>query len=145
MISEILKMIEGADPSDDNSLNEIDARAWVFLTLNDDFQVSIHKGGRSITYRHNSWKVEDRSVLKHLFDDHQYTRSRDLLKSIRPEGWHWLNTCKYPDGSYHTNMFHNTIDGVVATSGPLPTEELAELHAIIQAIDYERSQKVEAA
>jgi hypothetical protein len=31
------------------------------LKLHDNFKVSIHKGGGSITYRHNSWPVEAQS------------------------------------------------------------------------------------
>lgn len=72
----------------------------------------------------------------------KYTRSRDALKSIRPEGWlpfcgnrHKLNG----DKPFYFGFIHPKQKiGSQVISEDLPTEELAELHAIIQAINYER-------
>ena len=136
--SEILEMIEKVDPDDETTLREIDIRVYVFLKLNEDFQVSIHKGGRSITYRHNLWPQDERSVLFHTFDRYRYTRCRNKLKSIRP---------RYVE----IDIFHRHssseceiwLDRNVSVKSPaLPTEELAELHAIIQAISLQRKETI---
>jgi hypothetical protein len=73
------------------------------------------------------------------------SRSRDALKAIRPKGWlvmslrtfkggGWFCALKWPEES-HESHWHSCI----AKGG---TEELAELHAIIQAIAYERQRAV---
>lgn len=82
----------------------------------------------------------DLSVAKYLKQHKIWigivTRSRDALKAIRPDGWFGMirffgeySVCNIN----HVHPFGN------ADSQHLPTEELAELHAIIQAIEYERS------
>src|ERR1700730_10498121 len=70
----------------------------------------------------------------------KYTRSRDALRAIRPEGWHTY-AVNVGDATYDAYWgYACQIEGdQIRTSGTLPTEELAELHAIIQAIEYERS------
>jgi len=111
MSETILKLIENVDPGDTNTLDKIDALTFVYTRQNE-------------------------SAVTHP----QYTRSRDALKAIRPGGWwfdmevtiigkEWVYSCGLPN-------FIDT-DSLVE-SKPLPTEELAELHAIIQAIEYER-------
>jgi len=71
-----------------------------------------------------------------------FTSSRDALKSVRPKGWNF-RTYRYFDGKisyFHCGMDKNTpFSSICANS--LPTEELAELHAIIQAIQWERDNK----
>ena len=141
---EILKMIETVDPADTAKMDEIDARVACYLTTTyeQEFIEMINRCGRNgdgFSFYYKYPNGEQGTSSHNLCV--RYTRSRDALKSIRPEGWHWLNTCKYPDNNYHTNMFKTNDDGVVACSGPLPTETLAELHAIIQAIAYDRAQK----
>lgn len=68
--------------------------------------------------------------------------SRDALKAMRPEGWHIF--------IYHFTIgFKAELSRDRASMKPiltkqikhLPTEELAELHAIIQAREYERLEK----
>jgi len=59
-----------------------------------------------------------------------------VLKAIRPEGYRFAHL--NPSGG-----FFCVADGPKQIRAPrltgfLPTEELAELHAIIQAIEYER-------
>lgn len=103
----ILSLIESVDPSDTAKLDEIDRAVDNYLS--------------------NSGSVLSK----------QYTRSRDALKAIRPEGCvlsiQTSGTCAI---WYKSNPFHADSNFV----GEGKTEELAELHAIIQAIDYERSQ-----
>lgn len=66
-----------------------------------------------------------------------YTRSRDALKAIRPDGWRfefkWVSsgTIFYYSAQRKNKTF---------ISAAMPTEELAELHAIIQAIERERGE-----
>lgn len=144
----ILEMIKGADPTDTEKLAEIDARVWAFLNLKGDFRIYFGDGG-SIHYRHNSWPEDARTLLHHSFQHDQYTRSRDALKTIRPEGW-WFECCKICDGTYMAELHDDRgcIDddeGITVKAWYLKNEELAELHAIIQAIEYERAQALEAA
>ena len=70
----------------------------------------------------------------------EYTRSRDALKDIRPDGWGVGHHC---EDKWHTEMRANCYQigekgHNIKRSPVLPTEELAELHAIIQAIEWER-------
>lgn len=71
-----------------------------------------------------------------------YVLSRDALKKIRPEGWTAFSMDFY--GAFSDIRFWKCELGkpgkMVASVG-LPTEELAELHAIIQAIEHERTQE----
>ena len=68
----------------------------------------------------------------------QFTRSRDALKEIRPKGWNFA-ILPLSDGTFCCRGSYgdpNRTDG--PDSDNLRTEELAELHTIIQAIAYER-------
>ncbi|MGD0776074.1 MAG: hypothetical protein ABSC05_24935 [Candidatus Solibacter sp.] len=70
----------------------------------------------------------------------QFTRSRDALKEIRPKGWNFA-MLPLSDFTFLCQASHgdpNRTDG--PESDHLRTEELAELHAIIQAVAYERKQ-----
>lgn len=117
----ILEMIENVSPDDTNTLDEIDARVCFYLNP-----------GEKMYYD----GLED--YLIGVRDQHymrihsQYTRSRDALKSIRPEGV--ITTV-----SYYPEGFEGYAVGAKGQSPRLPTEELAELHAIIQAIEWERN------
>ncbi|MBN8821126.1 MULTISPECIES: hypothetical protein [unclassified Spirosoma] len=70
----------------------------------------------------------------------RYTRSRDVLKGIRPEGF----LVKIENWPTHTSVLgcfvHETGQVTTFESGSGPTEELSELHVIIQAIAHLRSQ-----
>jgi len=92
------------------------------------------------TVKGTTWKslivTRDGGYLSHFT---KYTRSRDALKAIRPEGWFltmegWPQD-KPPLWRYKISLRYMTN----FISPPLQTEELAELHAIIQAIGYDRS------
>lgn len=111
---EILKLIEAVDPSDTAKLDEIDARVACLL-------------------QDHVYGSEAARFLLKAFP--QYTRSRDALKAIRPEGWAILIV-------QFENLFVCDMTHAKHFVGKkLPTEELAELHAIIQAIEYERGAK----
>lgn len=118
----LLNMIENVDTADSDALDEIDE--MVFKYLGDKYgNLWITVVGESIAY----------SIAK-------YTRSRDALKGMRPKGWRcfvaqqddekgtWVAGFQKQDYSFHA----------VLTEG-FKTEEFAELHAILQAIEWERT------
>lgn len=126
----ILKLIETVDPSDRAKLDEIDARVWCYLQRIDF----------GVYGRMNNTKDNHQFTIDNIqqYSPH-YARNRDSLKAIRPNGWVL--------GSSGFNNIYNVftvtlippeksfrVDGSVIGYH----EELAELHAIIQAIDYER-------
>jgi hypothetical protein len=130
---EILKMIEDASPGDADKLDAIDVCVASYLH-GKEYAAHRLSGFTAILLTENGEVVAVGS---------QYTRSRDALKIIRPEGWRleiqhvrslsdagktkWYSSLISPCSNYEVNV------------GPMPTEELAELHAIIQAIEYERT------
>lgn len=116
---EILKLIEEVDPKDTAKLDEIDARVWCYLNNQDQ---------ESTEFGVPRWMYAVRSK--------PYTRSRDALKAIRPEGWRVFNLSEgdmfeFDLGKTNARVFR----------GQAITEELAELAAIIQAINYEINTK----
>ena len=122
----ILKLIEDVDPEDRDALDEIDARVDCFR----------------MKCRFISFTSEMEFPCEYSFQGHvarmqssRYTRSRDDLKAIRPEGWAICVT------TYKHKAIANCLinmEGKLLQANRLPTEELAELHAIIQAIQWER-------
>lgn len=129
----ILDMIETVDANDSVKLDEIDARVWCYLR------------NATILY------VQDRQIRyqtknKHIYEGYRhfgkttakYTRSRDALKAIRPDFKNtFLTITKDFDFGWICDI--ENPDKFQLTTKTLPTEELAELHAIIQAIAYERN------
>jgi len=67
-----------------------------------------------------------------------YTRSRDALKSIRPDGWFSVDENAAKGWQASINQPDTTEQYFYITR--LPTEELAELHIIIQAKAHERKE-----
>lgn len=138
----ILDMIETVNPNNTNALDEIDARVWCWLN-NWTFSFI---GSRKEPYGFIAKQDHDGPVCEDV-PKAQYTRSRDALKSIRPEGWHY-ECNKICNGTYWAAMHEETSEGVSGDEEGesfqawyLKSEELAELHAIIQAIEYERTIK----
>lgn len=122
----ILNMIENVNPDDTEKLDEIDARVLCYVN-------NSNPNGEA-------WLGDEKTTVwrANLFIGkcNIYTRSRDALKSIRPDGlavaiWSNGRCTKWVCGA------SKDADNPM-TSVSLPTEELAELHAIIQAIAYER-------
>ena len=132
---QILEMIENVDPSDTAKMDEIDEAVFQWrldLGFTEHFSPSTGKARK-------------------------YTRSRDALKAIRPEGYH-VEIIIHDWGSYFAGKRgYETICGAslrpnyssdeacpynrlkTVTAPRLRTEALAELHAIIQAIENERN------
>jgi hypothetical protein len=115
-IEPILKMIESVSPDDSKALDEIDFIIGKYLDKD-----PYHNG-----------------LVR-------YTRSRDALKAIRPEGYaSWANPETNYGAVYIGQAFtgHCHSDNMAFDTDEAPqvaTEELAELHAILQAIDFERN------
>lgn len=132
----ILDLIESVDPKDTDTLDEIDARTREFVTGQEYISqfVSEH-GTRWYTHMEEGEEVSD-------FVSDKYTRSRDALKAIRPEGWIFHHSLAGESGHIYAGFKRGTnLQVISAADNRLPTEELAELHAIIQATEYERSKK----
>lgn len=133
---EILHLIENADINDRDDLNYIDAQAGFYVK---------HSGVMQdlLEYYLKDGKTYDDAVTHAIKFKYapEYTRSRDALKAIRPKGkisWVFFND--YPEGSRaRAEIFHDNGDNPIQTDW-MPTEELAELHAIIRAIEFERTQ-----
>jgi len=124
--TKILELIENVSPDNSGELDEIDFCVSEYLG-NKDTETERRQG--------YAWK--------------SYARSRDALKSIRPEGWKfnikydWVidryvctgcSDYKKPDNinTQYAKVCSPYLENI--------TEELAELHAIIQAKAYERNQ-----
>lgn len=144
----ILKMIEEVSPDDAKRLDEIEARVWCYAE-NKEWPLEF-KGmgvapetGKSEVFLTSDGSSPGGEGMVRLADIPKYTRSRDALKAIRPGGWLcgrlsnqtlgeiWDGTAKYQWSLYRPGT------GIHVGSPVFPTEELAELHAIIQAIEYE--------
>lgn len=145
---QILKMIESVDSSDTAKLDEIDARVWCWWQGNCEYlsHRSSELFGAVVKFRQIEESIEYPAGHEHVESNvPKYTRSRDALKGIRPEGWRWVvgtnNICGDYESTaqFHCSLFNGNYE--VEYVQDFPTEELAELHAIIQAIEYERTAK----
>lgn len=123
----ILKMIEEVDPDDGSAMHDINKEV-MFYTLMPSNEKLIRRG-----------------ILDGPYPDN-YTRSRDALKSIRPKVLYnigMITTFTPPEEPQYQFIFyimkedHTWIEDEIRGWGA--TEELAELHAIIQAIEWERT------
>lgn len=132
---EILRLIETVDPSDAAKLDEIDARVWCYL--HDVNFLSIGKTDWGSTRFQFSCKCHDEKQEELLLSSYYVTRSRDALKTIRPEGWFFFITNFDREHSWFQADGHKETWDEISTP-VCKTEELAELHAIIQAIAHER-------
>lgn len=137
----ILKTIEEVSLDDTTKLDDIDARVWCFLSeLDHEEALSSH-----VIYK----KLVSGGGIE------KYTRSRDALKGIRPKDFFPLGVGKT---CYGESAIGETANGFIYSiykpdpfsqkgffkSKYLPTEELAELHAVIQAIAYTRGERNES-
>ena len=110
--TKILEMIENVSPNDIETLDEIDAEIqWLLGVCEFPIVLPI-----------------------------SYTRSRDELKKIRPDGWVFWQPVdrRYRGENRGVCPLYDVYPWVFTKT--LPTEELSELHAIIQAIAHERKE-----
>ena len=131
----ILDMIEGVDPKDTCTLDEIDARSWCWL------EEYIFKNGVSRPYGKLDFNELVKTDKGYYWTNgrnkkwaKKYTTSRDALKAIRPEGWE-IAIHEHCYGAF-TVFLDNEQFRTPTSEGA--TEELAELHAIISAIQGEK-------
>jgi len=137
----ILKMIEGfagyteAEILRDHkeTLDEIDARFWCF-EKGYEFVTTKKRMFVGFQYLH---KNETRPYIEDAPQGwvKQVTRSRDALKSARPDGWTLTSEQSRLETEHYEGWRFNL--GTACRSPLLPTEELAELHAITQARIWE--------
>jgi len=135
-MKEILKLIESVLPNDTGALDEIDSAVQHFLNPGNPFPETKMECYKKF------------GITNYMFW-FEYTRSRNALKAIRPKGLclclslesiHTTKTAGFvatmrPE---YTKSTRPKIIPMAQRSPPLPTEELAELHAIIQSIQWER-------
>lgn len=132
---EILRMIEGVAVDDTDSLNEINAHVHIYV------------GKDASLMARYEWNIEKCLSLYRQYPQlvSDYCGSRDALKAIRPDGW-WpasyerdrvcVGSC--PTRIGYENQKNPGFENRIHSPRFLPTEELAELHAIIQAIQHDR-------
>lgn len=130
----ILDMIENVDPSDTDTLDEIDARVWCFINQKEINGIS----GRYV--RHHAHNNKETKEL-HTIVSTEYTRSRDASMSIKTNNGVYLWVSKAAGNSpYFYRPEHKLWGTFVIThwTRPLiPTENLAYLHGKIQTLIYE--------
>lgn len=138
----ILQMIEQVKPDDTAMLDEIDARVWCFVN-----KAELIEYPKTLKKRNDEGVNIYRNLLRARtkrypegFTEYlvYYTRSRDALKAIRPDGW-WVAIVDQ-ETAY---IYKEDKDLHFASYIPNGTEELAELHAILKAIAYERGKENE--
>lgn len=126
----ILNLIENVDPADTAVLDEIDARVYCYLHCFANEYISHINKGQYILVTAKTLQGDDHyeQIWK------KYTRSRDSLKAIRPEGsiYHYYESLINKCAVIHLGDNEFRFDGK-------KTEKLTELHAIIQAIEWERT------
>lgn len=126
--TEMLRMIETVSPDDTAKLDEIDARVYLEYTELGQSLVKFHDKDISLALKH----------AIHFEHAEKYTRSRDALKAIRPNGWQLEVQEGFSVNGWRAGLMKRS-DKLELVTAYLPTEELSELHAIIQAIEYDRS------
>lgn len=123
--ADILRMIETVDPDDTGKLDEIDIRVQWHINPEMGYHLSDVPGSGLRIVKNHHYAFKPRPP--------KYTRSRDALKGIRPDGWKFKI---WSDGACEWWKWPTSPENI-----SLKTEELAELHAIIQAIEHERGGK----
>ena len=142
---EILKLIEKAKPEHHGMLTDIDTLVWSYITGKNAISSiydSVH-GELSIA---STGADGDPAVVFYyprIYKTKSYTRSRDALKSVRPNNLLDFSVHKRRDNLWDC-MWSTDKEELRPEKWAvrLPTEELAELHAIIQAIKWERAKKL---
>lgn len=107
---ELLKRIEAIDPTDKKAMQDLSNDVW-------------------------SW-IKGVKITPEFYPNLCF--SRDALKAIRPECLHLQIIKGFTTGAIVKGAIKNPVGDF--STPELPTEELAELHAIIQAIEYKRLQ-----
>ena len=130
--TQILKMIEDVDYHNKHDLDVLEANVWFYIFAEQYAPSIADFWDKQNPDKNIEWVMERRMSP-------QYTRSRDALKGIRPKDY-MLDLVHHGD-EYVAKLYARKNIKFDKTSPKLPAEELAELHAIIQAIEYERNIK----
>lgn len=132
----ILELIENVDPSDTDTLDEIDARVWCWLNDRNADEIFVTHPNTP----HPFWSYILYQSSFENFGGKYCTRSRDALKGMRPMAFAYTLTYEDQKGwRAAMTWVHNAEVQFVSPVGW--NEELAELHAVIQAIEHERTQE----
>lgn len=136
----LLTLIENCDPDNAEMLDEIDRQVYWFLQdyiawLNEnDTKKAISFYEKKNTYNPCCGNCTYICPKENI----EYTRSLDAIKAIEPDGYVFtLDAVKCVDGSFAYGAYFMPEDGHHECKY-LKTEHLARLHAVIQAIEYER-------
>lgn len=142
--NQILEMIESVDPSDRKAMDQIDLDFWKWYAdlpitnCYDDYEGAC---GFSFETDIDYWELDGYSLLPSSQPHHRVSRSRDALKLVRPEGWCFdieeEDVGKFICWPYCWEKYSD-----LERTPYFPSEELAELHAIIQSIEFERGNKL---
>ncbi len=129
----ILEMIEA-----NHNNNKINAMVWCLcndVKFSHVLPVTKSKKHPVFKYYGEGKKTQTEASLT---VDKQFMSSRDALKSIRPEGW-WFRMGTDPNQEHMAGLYNSKTgdEGFMTDEEPMPTEEAAELHAIMQAWIYE--------
>lgn len=139
----ILEMIEAVDPQDSDALDEIDELVFKYVTNFIDMGGNILKKDQIFVFGKTSVELHDENGVFSRIDGlnlPSYTRSLDAIVAIQPEGWKFDVSAfcwpccpvqEYVGGA-------RRIDGTDIHSKVCVSEPLARLHAVIQAIEFER-------
>lgn len=126
-----LSLIENVDPADTAGIDEIDKRTQAFLHGLDQEGTGADQFGEL-----RVWEMYSEDEYK------PYTRSRDALGTIWPKGWLFGTTIGSMDyNKFYCVGFKHEQWNTKVSGAELGTKELAELHAILQAIEYERGER----
>ena len=130
---EILTLIENVDPSDSDALNEIDARVWCFKN---NKNYNYYEPYRNDETGRTQWIVittrEKHTKQEKAMNAEFYTRSRDARRSITPNDFIYVPTV-LDNGLIVGSNQHGDFE-----TPPFEDEDRPELHAIVQAIEWER-------
>lgn len=140
-VKDILKLIEEVAPDDTAKMDEIDARVWCYFHRR-HFKAMMNNPYPKAPVRYSFYNSNGLLKTQLVVTTRKYTRSRDALKAIRPEGYVFRVECHSVAMDRWSCRADKITDYIeeIRNCGWIKTEELAELHAILQAIEFERSQ-----
>lgn len=137
---EILRLIETVDSNNECKMCEINARVYCFLNDCTFLEPIVDEYRTMWRIQNPDGKIHNQFMGTYI----DYSRSRDALKAIRPEAWQPSMNYSYGGKVWNFMMIkwgERCTPLKYINQGDrfwFATEELAELHAIIQAIQYER-------
>lgn len=140
---EVLKLITEANPKDTANLDAIDLAVAEYLRDYDLSGFAVGIIGCPVHIGFSSYNENGVGVTKPVKSSRfTFTRSRDVLKAIRPAGisYHMTHYGALTDTSFWKCEIAFP-DGECLASSGAPTEELAELYVIIRALEYQRGNR----